>query len=129
MPKLFVRTKNSTFSENINSNFSVNLISGISILETLNKKKLYINSGCGGNGRCGLCKIEIKDQAAKIRAEIVNPPTKGEKRLLSEDEILQGIRLACHTIAYDDLNISILNSAVTASWRDIKPEEYMNVSS
>ncbi|MGD9733230.1 MAG: ASKHA domain-containing protein [Desulfamplus sp.] len=129
MPKLFVKTKNSNFSENSNSNFSVNFISDKSILETLNRGKIYINSGCGGNGRCGLCKIEIKDQAAKVRAEIVNTPTKGEKRLLAEDEISQGIRLACHTIAYDDLNISMLNSAVTASWRDIKPEEYMNVSS
>ncbi len=42
---------------------------------------------CGGNGRCGKCKVYAKGE--------LSPPSNSEKELLSDVEISEGIRLAC----------------------------------
>ncbi len=42
---------------------------------------------CGGSGICGKCRVRARDCVA--------PPTETEKRVLGEDSLLRGLRLAC----------------------------------
>lgn len=61
---------------------------GESIFSTLiNQKEHPLDAPCGGNGKCGKCRIKV------IEGEI--PVTKREMMLLSKEELEKGIRLAC----------------------------------
>ncbi len=51
-----------------------------------------LRTECGGRGTCGKCKVHI------LRG-LVTPPTPRERKLLSEEEIDRGVRLACQTKA------------------------------
>jgi len=61
---------------------------------------IHINSPCGGEGRCGKCKIIIKSE---------NPPdsTDSEKEALSDDELKEGYRLACQTKVSRDITVEV----------------------
>lgn len=79
------------------------------------RKKLEagIEAACGGNGTCGKCRVRILHGNA--------PVTKREQMLLTQEEIADGIRLACQTAANDDLTVEILqgNEAGMASGFDM----------
>lgn len=55
---------------------------------------------CGGRGQCGRCRIRILEGA-------VNEPTESETKLLSKDELNQGVRLACQTEVLGPVKIEI----------------------
>lgn len=55
---------------------------------------------CGGHGACGKCKV--------LASGALSAPTDAEKRLLSPDELLRGVRLACQTQALGDCEITSL---------------------
>ena len=44
---------------------------------------------CGGHGKCGKCKVIARGELSPLSAE--------EKRMLTEEEIALGARLACLT--------------------------------
>lgn len=46
-----------------------------------------ISMPCGGMGRCGKCRVILEGQAS--------PPEEAERRLLGEEALKQGVRLAC----------------------------------
>ena len=72
---------------------------GTTILETLEKVGMNINTPCGGKGICGKCKVLVKEgitTAAPI-----------EEELLSKEEIKKGFRLACQTKLFKDTVIEI----------------------
>ncbi len=71
-------------------------------IETLLKETDGISMPCGGHGKCGKCKVLVKGE--------VNPLTENEKRLLSNDEIKKGIRLACSLKAEGDCEIILTES-------------------
>ncbi len=49
-----------------------------------------IPAPCGGNGRCGKCRVHISGAAP--------PPLPGDRRFITEEELTAGVRLAClHT--------------------------------
>lgn len=56
------------------------------VLQTLQDNDVLVESGCGGGGSCGLCKVTVNGTA-----EI----TAAERDLLSQEELSEGIRLAC----------------------------------
>ncbi len=120
MPTLFVKRAD--------AKYPIHFSSGKTILKILNNENISINAGCGGYGRCGLCKVIIKNQKIKVASKTLNPPTTTELNSLSEEQIAQGIRLACNTTVYGDLQIEILNHIPIALWRDIKKEEYITAS-
>lgn len=60
---------------------------GITIYEALRNTDADLNSECDGLGTCGKCKVGI------ITA--IGAPDEQEKKLLSNDELESGIRLAC----------------------------------
>ncbi|TRW48880.1 2Fe-2S iron-sulfur cluster binding domain-containing protein [Aliidiomarina halalkaliphila] len=56
------------------------------ILQTLQKHDIPVESGCGGGGTCGLCTVKLAT-TTKV--------TSAERDLLSEEQLEQGFRLAC----------------------------------
>jgi len=65
------------------------LISDLSktILESLQGEGVFIDAPCSGKGHCGKCKVKIEGKATAV--------SDAEYSLLSENELSQGIRLAC----------------------------------
>lgn len=59
---------------------------GKTVYNAILKTKAEFNAPCGGNGKCGKCKVKIQPAP---------PITKTEECFLTQDEILKGIRLAC----------------------------------
>lgn len=62
---------------------------GITIYEALQNTNLDIDTECGGIGTCGKCKVRI--------VTALGHPDKQEEKLLTTEELEQGIRLACRT--------------------------------
>ncbi len=68
---------------------------GKNLLEALVEGKVFINNPCNGKGTCGKCRVKaLKDGFSPINAT--------EMRLLKEEEISGGIRLACMVTVEDD---------------------------
>ncbi len=74
---------------------------------------------CGGHGKCGKCLVTVTGE--------VSPPTEDERRVLSEDELAAGIRLACRTTALGDCVVTtaeqgkgqiVVNGVFPASMRE-----------
>jgi 2-oxoacid:acceptor oxidoreductase alpha subunit len=62
---------------------------GENVWEALQNEDVDLDGECGGLGKCGKCKIKVLSS--------LGPPTPAEEQLLDEDELKQGIRLACRT--------------------------------
>lgn len=54
---------------------------------------------CGGHGRCGKCRVVAKGA--------LSPVSEAERRLLSREEIEQGVRLACCTTVEGDCSVEV----------------------
>jgi uncharacterized 2Fe-2S/4Fe-4S cluster protein (DUF4445 family) len=85
---------------------------GSSLQEVLDTTDLRVRTGCRGSGACGLCRVQIL-------AGTACGPTKNELLLLSEKDLLQGVRLACQVTATEDLRIRILRPATRSNWRKL----------
>ena len=70
---------------------------GETISEVLQKENVALGGDCGGLGKCGKCKVKVLSS--------VGPPSEVEQQLLSEEELQEGIRLACRTTVDKDLVI------------------------
>lgn len=76
---------------------------GKNILESLLANNIKIDNFCNGKGTCGKCKIKV------LKGKL-NPISLVEKSLLTDDEIKNGIRLACLTFPKSDLRIKTINN-------------------
>ena len=65
---------------------TVSVEEGATITKAAALAGININSPCGGEGRCGKCKVLVKGQNLK-------PPQKLEKDSLSDDELLKNASL------------------------------------
>jgi uncharacterized 2Fe-2S/4Fe-4S cluster protein (DUF4445 family) len=72
---------------------------GKTIFEALQKTKVELEGDCGGLGKCGKCKVKVLSS--------IGPPSMEGKELLKEEEIGQGVRLACRTKLKKDLTIQV----------------------
>ena len=69
-------------------------------------EQALLESPCGGKGKCGKCKC-------KILEGITSPVTDQEKKLLSDRDRENGVRLACLTRPESDLTIKVrVNTSV-----------------
>ena len=89
----------------------LNIPQGQSIYEALQNTDLAVQGECGGMGKCGKCKVKILSRT--------DTPTQVETELLGEEELKQGIRLACRTRVNDDLQISVGEPATHAEYHKI----------
>ncbi|MFP4697413.1 MAG: ASKHA domain-containing protein [Eubacteriales bacterium] len=74
---------------------------GKNLLTTLNKLGYLISQDCGGQKRCGKCKIKV--------IEGYNNINKLDNSFLTDEEINKGIRLACGIILHNSMTISLIN--------------------
>ncbi|MEM2339372.1 MAG: ASKHA domain-containing protein, partial [Nitrososphaerales archaeon] len=75
---------------------------GDNILRSALRSGIGIRNECGGIfGKCGKCKIIIKDQSN------LNSPTKVERELLGESELKKGYRLACQSIIRGEVRVFV----------------------
>lgn len=60
---------------------------GVNLLEAARLAGVFLDGDCGGRGSCGKCRV--------LAREGLSPLTPIEKKLLSAQDIEQGVRLAC----------------------------------
>ncbi|KUO75697.1 MAG: hypothetical protein APF77_04170 [Clostridia bacterium BRH_c25] len=76
-----------------------------SILEVFNQEGRAIYAPCGGKGTCGKCKVKVSGK--------INPLSDEESKLLTSQEISNGIRLACKTHAEGDIEVQLIEDKLT----------------
>lgn len=70
---------------------------GAGLLEFLRENSVDVSSPCGGNGRCGKCRVMVDGLNEK--------PSAKEKDLLGDKALAKGYRLACYNKVNSDLDI------------------------
>ncbi|MGI6467265.1 MAG: ASKHA domain-containing protein [Sphaerochaetaceae bacterium] len=70
------------------------------ILEVLRSNNIKIVAPCGGNGICGKCLIKVIDGR-------VSPPLAEEKKILGDERIREGYRLACRATLSEQNSVTI----------------------
>ncbi len=68
------------------------------LLDAMLRDGVFIQSPCGGTGRCGKCKVRV------LKGEV---KASGEQAFLSEEERNKGVHLACQTFPLEDCVISL----------------------
>ncbi len=58
-------------------------------LDILRRNGVFVCADCGGCGTCGKCRVKVSD------TDSLPAPSDVEKKLLSEQELSSGVRLAC----------------------------------
>lgn len=84
---------------NRDPDLTIEMKAGVSLLNGLSRHEVYLPSGCGGVGTCGLCKCKIENGGGEVL------PT--ELPHLSRAEKLAGVRLACQVKVKEDMQILI----------------------
>jgi Na+-transporting NADH:ubiquinone oxidoreductase subunit F len=91
----------------INGKKEITVKGGSSLLSSLNSKKIFLASACGGRGSCGFCKCRIMEGGGPLL------PT--EKPFLNQKEIDDNFRLSCQVKVKQDIRISIPESVFNIS--------------
>jgi uncharacterized 2Fe-2S/4Fe-4S cluster protein (DUF4445 family) len=79
----------------------VRTASGASIFEAAYKAGVGIKSECGGKGKCGRCRVVVRDKNALTKV------TEAEMRHLSSKEIDSGYRLACRAVLKRSIDVTV----------------------
>ena len=78
---------------------------GSSLLFALWSRKIFIPSVCGGQAKCGYCKVKVvKGGGERLPAE---------EPFLTPEERAQGMRLACQVQVTGDIEISVPEDLVS----------------
>ncbi|REJ83451.1 MAG: NADH:ubiquinone reductase (Na(+)-transporting) subunit F [Acidobacteria bacterium] len=72
---------------------------GNTLLNTLAENKIFIPSACGGQGTCGVCKVDVHEGGGALL------PT--ETGHVSRREAREGCRLSCQVKVKDDMKIEL----------------------
>jgi uncharacterized 2Fe-2S/4Fe-4S cluster protein (DUF4445 family) len=84
---------------------------GETIWKALQKTNVELEGECGGLGTCGKCKVKVLSSTG--------PPSEEEQELLDEEELKQGIRLACRVVLNHDMVVSTIEAASKAEYFQI----------
>ena len=72
---------------------------GQNLLSALTEKEIFIPSGCGGAGTCGLCKCKVNKGGGDLLAT--------EAGFIDKTAKKEGMRLACQCKVREDMEITI----------------------
>ncbi len=84
-----------------NKNISIEYIPSKNLMQILIDNNVFIDNPCNGNGSCGKCKIKLLNGCLPQISE-------SERRFLKDEEIAEGVRLACFVIPSEDITIEAL---------------------
>jgi uncharacterized 2Fe-2S/4Fe-4S cluster protein (DUF4445 family) len=90
----------------------VQVARGVSLLEAARLAGVGLDGDCGGRGSCGKCRV--------LAREGLTPLTALEKKLLSSQDVEQGVRLACQAQVKGPAQVTLL--ATTAARHHILEE-------
>ena len=85
------------------SDITIKADPGVSFIDNLRRNGVHIESSCGGIGVCGKCRVRFLSRAM--------PVSDSDEKLLSEEEISDGWRLACMAEVSGDVTISLPQAA------------------
>lgn len=83
----------------INEEKEIETPAGLTLLTTLAEQKIFVPSACGGQGTCGMCRVQVNKGGGQIL------PT--ETPHFTRKEIKQNWRLSCQVKVKQDLEITI----------------------
>ncbi|OGS35133.1 MAG: hypothetical protein A2474_01745 [Elusimicrobia bacterium RIFOXYC2_FULL_34_12] len=102
---------------------SVLIPKGISIKDAAKIVDIIIDSPCGGIGKCGKCKVKVIKGTTK--------PSSFEKKCISNEDIKNGIRLACQTKVSEEMIVTIpdkldvdLKKMLLSEVKSVKSQKY-----
>lgn len=72
---------------------------GSSLLHVLQENEISLSAYCGGSGICGKCAVTVREGELPATAE--------DKKIFSEEELLNGRRLACKAVLQSSAAISL----------------------
>lgn len=85
------------------SNRGIFCDSGSNLLHILLEHEIFVDNPCNGTGICGKCKVRVFGSEGSVSVM-----RETEKNLLRQEEIEEGIRLACMTRVYHDIQVELL---------------------
>ena len=88
----------------INNSRELQVNQGRSLLATLREQQIFLLSGCGGRGACGMCRV-------KINSGVDTAFSASELHWLNANERNEGFRLACQVVVANDLDIEVPEKA------------------
>ena len=84
------------------NNLWLNIPAGDTVFDALKNHDVDLKSECNGLGKCGKCKVRILSSIEEISQD--------ERNFISQEEIDQGVRLACRTPVTSKMVIQIEES-------------------
>ena len=93
---------------------AVSVLDGATVLEAAASAGLIIDTPCGGSGTCGKCRVQVTQGA--------DPPLAPDRRVLSDNELQDGWRLACQHAIRHDLVIAVPASSLFGQEPQIKQD-------
>ncbi len=86
--------------------------SGKNLLEVSRELGVDVESVCGGKKTCGKCKVRVQEgfferHGIQSRAQHLSPVTEEETKLLTDEEISKGCRLACSAQILGDVLLNV----------------------
>lgn len=91
---------------------------GVNILTHFQQKGIPVSAPCGGRGMCGKCRVQVISGSLPVTAE--------DQRLLSAEDLENGIRLACCAVPEQEVTVvpmSLEQTMETARLADIAGAE------
>jgi len=90
---------------------TVHVLRGTRLLEAAAGAEVVLEAPCGGEGVCGKCRVKVTDGACLPNSE--------ESRLLSTEELDEGLRLACQSSATGPMTVDVPESSLLPSHHKI----------
>ncbi|MGD0818625.1 MAG: ASKHA domain-containing protein [Methanomassiliicoccales archaeon] len=84
-------------------------VPGDELSKILKRMNINLRIGCNGNGTCGLCCV-------MVNGNDLNSPTENEKVNLAEPKLKEGIRLACQTFPWGDIEVEVHERSEHNEW-------------
>lgn len=78
---------------------------GTTVYDAAVSAGVFLNAPCGGGGSCGKCRV--------FTAAGLSEPTVAERKRLSENELAQGLRLACQACILGNVEIAVPRSSLS----------------
>jgi len=86
---------------------SVYVLPGTTLFEAAARAGIILQSPCGGAGTCGKCRVRVASGTC--------PPTETCRRILGDDEVERGMRLACQARVQGDCVVDVPDTSLFES--------------